>query len=150
MYKNKILQRLHELPVLCAWRLAILIAPKSYHSNIVVCDVTSTQSKYRDCFAADVKSALDDLALTSPEVLRRTQQYIRYIARAEITNRFDYFVRPRLLLLHVDYEHGDVDTLESIRRDIMEAVTLAHLRSERESVQQRTRTLKSDSDYPPA
>jgi hypothetical protein len=128
MYKSKILRRLHELPVIWAWRLAIFLAPKSYHSNIVVCDVTSTQSKYRDCFAADVKSALDDLAVTSPEVLRRAQQYIGYIARAEIVNQFDYFVRPRLLLLGVDYEHRDSDLRTSIRRDIAEAARLAHLR----------------------
>ena len=132
MYKNKILRRLHELPVLCAWRLAIFFAPKSYYSNIVVYDVTSTQSKYRDCFAADVKSALDDLAVTSPEVLRRAQQYIGYIARAEIVNRFDYFVRPRLLLLGVDYEHRDSDLRTSMKRDIAEAVTRAHLQSEEE------------------
>ncbi|SRR6266511_4268443 len=143
---SRILRRLHQLPVIFAWRIAISFAFKSFHRDIVACDVTSTESKYRDCFAADVKSVLDDLALTSPEVLQRAQQYIRYIARAEIDNRFEYFSGPRLLLLHVDYEHGDVDTLESIRRDIMEAVTLAHLRSKRESVQQRTRTLKSDSD----
>lgn len=130
---DKVLRRLHELPVLCAWRLAIWLAPKSYHSNIVICDVTSTQSKYRDCFAADVKSALDDLAVTSPEVLRRTQQYIRYIARAGITNRFDYFVRPRLLLLGVDYENVDGDLRTSIKRDIVEAASLAHLRFQRES-----------------
>jgi hypothetical protein len=133
MYKNKILRRLHELPVLCAWRLAIFLAPKSYHSNIVVCDVTSTQSKYRDCFAADVKAALDDLAVTSPEVLRRAQHYIRYIARAEIINEFDYFIRPRLLLLGVEYEHGDSDLRTSIKRDIAEAARLAHVRFQREA-----------------
>jgi hypothetical protein len=130
---DKVLRRLHELPVLCAWRLAIWLAPKSYHSNIVICDVTSTQSKYRDCFAADVKSALDDLAVASPEVLRRIQQYIRYIARAEITNRFDYFVRPRLLLLGLEYEDGNGDPGISIKRDIIEAASLAHLRFQRES-----------------
>jgi len=94
----------------------------------VICDVTSTESRYRDCFAADVKSALDDLAVISPEVLRRVQQYIGYIARAEIVNQFDYFVRPRLLLLGVDYEHRDSDLRTSIKRDIAEAARLAHLR----------------------
>jgi hypothetical protein len=94
----------------------------------VICDVTSTQSKYRDCFAVDVKSALDDLAVTSPEVLRRAQQYIGYIARADIVNQFDYFVRPRLLLLGVDYEQRDSDRRTSIKCDIAEAARLAHLR----------------------
>ena len=128
MYKNKILRRLHELPVIFAWRLAIFFAVKSFHRNIVICDVTSTESRYRDCFAADVKSALDDLAVISPEVLRRAQQYIGYIARADIVNQFDYFVRPRLLLLYVDYEHRDSDLRTSIKRDIAEAARLAHLR----------------------
>ena len=65
-----------------------------YCENIVICDVTSTQSQYRDRFAADVKSILDDLALTFPELLQRIQKHVRYIARTEISNRFDYFVRP--------------------------------------------------------
>ena len=133
MYKNKILRRLHERPVLCAWRLAIFIAVKTFHRNIVICDVTSTESRYRDCFAADVKSALDDLAVTSPEVLRRAQQYIGYIARPDIVNQFDYFVRPRLLLLGVDYEHRDSDLRTSIKRDIAEAARLAHLRFQKGS-----------------
>jgi hypothetical protein len=98
----------------------------------VVCDVTSTQSKYRDCFAADVKSALDDPAVTSPEVCDEHNSDIHYIARAEIVNRFDYFVRPRLLLLGVDYEHRDSDLRTSMKRDIAEAVTRAHLQSEEE------------------
>jgi hypothetical protein len=93
--------------------------------NIVICDVTSTQSQYRDRFAADVKSILDDLALTSAELLQRTQQPVRYIARTEISNRFDYFVRPRLLPLHVDYRHDRGDLRTAIKRDIIEAGTLA-------------------------
>jgi hypothetical protein len=96
-----------------------------YCENIVICDVTSTQSQYRDRFAADVKSILDDLALTFPELLQRIQQHVRYIARAEISNRFDYFVRPRLLPLHVDYRHDRSDLRTAIKRDIVEAATLA-------------------------
>ena len=98
----------------------------------MVCDVTSTQSKYRHCFAPDVKSALDDLAVTSPEVCDEHNSDIHYIARAEIVNRFDYFVRPKLLLLGVDYEHRDSDVRTPMKRDIAEAVTRAHLRSEEE------------------
>jgi len=128
MYKNKILRRLHELPVVLAWKFLILLARKSYHLNIVICDVTSTQSKFCDRFAADVKAILDDLAHTSPELLQRIQQHVRYIARAEISNRFEYCVRPRLLLLYVDYEHRDSDLRTSIKRDIAEAARLAHLR----------------------
>jgi hypothetical protein len=134
---SKILRRLHQLPVIFLWRIAIFFALKTFHRNIVVCDVTSTESEYRDCFAADVRSVLDDVALTSPELLQRTQQHIYYIARAEITNRFEYFSRPRLLLLYVDYEHGDGDLRNSIKRDIVEAATLAHLRCERESDERR-------------
>jgi len=70
---------------------------------------------------------LDDLALTSPEQLQRIQRHVRYIARAEIDNRFEYFASSKLLLLHVDYEHGDVDTRNSIKRDIVEAATSAHV-----------------------
>ena len=76
---------------------------------------------------------LHDLALTSPEQLQRIQRHIRYIARAEIDNRFEYFASSRLLLLHVDYEHRDVDTRNSVKRNIVEAATSAHLQSERES-----------------
>ena len=125
---RNLLRRLHQLPVILAWRLAILLARKTDHLNIVICDVTSTESKYRDRVAADVKSILDDLALTSPELLQRIQQHVRYIARAEISNRFEYCVRPRLLLLYVDYEHRDSDLRTSIKRDIAEAARLAHLR----------------------
>jgi hypothetical protein len=131
MFGN-LLRRLHQLPVVLAWKFLILLARKSYHLNIVICDVTSTESRYRDCFADDVKSALDDLAVTSPEVLRRAQHYIGYIARADISNRYEYFSSPRLLLLYVDYQHGDVDVRGSLKRDILEVATLAHLRSERD------------------
>ena len=131
MHNSKVLRRLRQLPVICAWRTGILLASKSLYWDIVVCDVTSTQSKYRDRFTADVKSVLDHLALTSPELLHRAQQYVRYIARAEIGNRFEYFSRPRLLLLCVDYQQSNVNAQESIRRDVMDAVTLAHVRSER-------------------
>src|SRR5438876_1961232 len=79
-------------------------------------------------YAADVKAILDDLAHTSPELLQRIQQHVRYIARAEISNRFEYCVRPRLLLLDVDYRHERGDLRTSIKRDIAEAARLAHLR----------------------
>jgi ABC-type uncharacterized transport system YnjBCD ATPase subunit len=127
MSRNKILRRLHQLPAVFLWRIAIFFASKSLHWNIVVCDATGTQSKHRDRFAADVRSALDDLAVTSPELLQRTQQYVHYIARAQISNRFEYFSISRLLLLDVDYESGDVDQRSSIRRDIVEAARLIHL-----------------------
>ena len=125
MHKSKILGRLRQLPVICAWRTGIFFASKSLHWDIVVCDVSSTQSKHRHRFATDVM--LDDLALTSPEQLQRIQRHVRYIARAEIDNRFEYFASSKLLLLHVDYEHGDVDTRNSIKRDIVEAATSAHV-----------------------
>src|SRR5439155_21186378 len=85
------------------------------------------QSKHRNCFASDVKSVLHDLALTSPELLQRSQQYCRYIALAQINNRFEYFSSSGLLLLRVDYESGDTNRRDSIKRDIVEAATLAHL-----------------------
>jgi hypothetical protein len=130
MWTTKVLRGLHQLPVILAWRIAIFIAAKSSHRKIVVCDVTSTESKYRDRFAVDVKSILDDLALTSPELLQRLQKHVRYIARAGIINRFDYFVRPRLLLLHVDYENERSDLRSLIKRDLVEAATLADQRSQ--------------------
>ena len=133
MHKSKMLHRLRQLPVICAWRTGIFFASKSLYRNIVVCDVTSTQSKHRDRFATDVKSVLEDLALTSPEQLQRIQRHIRYIARAEIDNRFEYFASSRLLLLHVDYDRRDVDTRNSIKGDIVEAATSAQVQSERES-----------------
>ena len=132
MYNSKILRRLQQLPVILAWRLAIFFAVKSFHRNIVICDVTSTESRYRDCFAADVKFVLDDLALTCPHVLQRMLQHIHYIARADVSTRYEYFSSPRLLLLYVDYQHGDVDVRSSLKRDILEVATLAHLRSERD------------------
>jgi hypothetical protein len=127
MSKTKILRRLLQLPVIFAWRIGIFFASKSLHWNIVVCDMTSTQSKYGTRFATDVGSVLDDLAVTSPQLLEQTQQYVHYIARVQINNRFEYFSSPRLLLLCVDYENGDVNQRASIRRDIVEAATLAHL-----------------------
>ena len=132
MFGN-LLRWLHQLPVVLAWKFLILLARKSYHLNIVICDVTSTQSKFCDRFAADVKTILDDLAHTSPELLQRIQQHVRYIARAEISNRFEYCVRPRLLLLDVDYRHERGDLRTSIKRDIVEAATLADQRSQRGS-----------------
>ena len=122
-----VLRHLRQLPVIFAWRIGILFASKTLHWNIVVCDVTSTQSKHGDCFARDVGSVLDDFAMTSPQLLQRAQQYVHYIARAEINSRFEYFSSSRLLLLRVDYESGDVNLRNSIRRDIVEATTLAHL-----------------------
>jgi hypothetical protein len=127
MSNNKILRRLRQLPVIFAWRMAILFASRSSHWNIVVCDITSTQSRYRRRFAADVRSVLDDLAVTSPRLLEQTQQYVHNIARAQINNRVEYFSSSRLLLLSVAYENGDVNQRSSIRRDIVEAATLAHL-----------------------
>jgi hypothetical protein len=124
MYAGKILRHVRQLPVILGWRIAIFIACKSSHLNIVVCDVTCTQSKHRDRFVTDVKWVLDDLAVRSPELLQRMQQRIRYIARAEITNRFEYFSSPRLLLVCVDYEHADGDLRNLIKGDIVEA---AHL-----------------------
>ena len=132
MFGN-LLRWLHQLPVVLAWKFLILLARKSYHLNIVICDVTGTQSKFCDRFAADVKAILDDLAHTSPELLQRIQQHVRYIARAEISNRFEYCVRPRLLLLDVDYRHERGDLRTSIKRDIVEAATLADQRSQRGS-----------------
>lgn len=105
-----------------------MLARKTYHLNIIICDVTSTESKYRDRLAADVMSILEDLVLTSPELLHRLQQQVHYIARTEVSNRFDYFVRPRLLLLNVDYRHERGDLQPSIKRDIVEAATLADQR----------------------
>src|SRR6266536_463533 len=132
MFGN-LLRRLHQLPVVLAWKFLILLARKSYHLNIVICDVTSTQSKFCDRFAADVKAILDDLALTSPVLLQRIQQHVRYIARAEISNRFDYFERSSLLLLDVDSRHERGDLRTSIKRDIVEAATLADQRFQRGS-----------------
>ena len=133
MRNSNLLRRLHRLPVILGWKLAILLARKTYHLNIVICDVTSTQSKYRDRLAADIRSILDDLTLTSPELLLRIQQHVRYIARAEISNRFDYFVSPRLLLLDVDYRNERGDLRTSIKRDLVEAATLADQRFQRGS-----------------
>jgi hypothetical protein len=133
MRNSNLLRRLQQLPVILAWKFAILFARKTYHLNIVICDVTSTESKCRDRLAADVKSILDDLALTSPELLQRIQQHVRYIARAQIPNRFDYFAHPRLLLLHVDYPHRRGDLRTSIKRDIIEGATLADQRFQRGS-----------------
>jgi len=102
------LRRLWQLPTTFAWRVAILFASKSSHWNIVVCDVTSTQS-YRRRFTADVRAVLDELATMSPKALQHAQQHVRYIARAQIHSRFEYFSSSKLLLLRVDYESGDVN-----------------------------------------
>jgi hypothetical protein len=124
---RKLVRRLWQLPTIFAWRMAILFASKSSHWNFVVCDITGTESRYRRRFAADVRSVLDELAVTSPQLLERAQRYVHYIARAQINNRFEYFSSSRLLLLRVDYENGDIDQRNSIRRDIVEAATLVHL-----------------------
>jgi hypothetical protein len=120
MRNSNLLRRLQQLPVILAWKFAILFARKTYRLNIVICDVTSAESKCRDRLAADVKSILDDLALTSSELLQRIQQNVRYIARAEISNRFDYLAHPKFLLLHVGYPHQRGDLRTSIKRDIIE------------------------------
>src|SRR5438094_8687707 len=99
-------------------------AVKRFHRNIVICDVTSTESRYRDCFPADVKFVLDDLALTCPHVLQRMLQHIQYIARADVSTRYEYFSSPTLLLRHVDYQHGDVDVRSSLILVILEVATL--------------------------
>ena len=48
---------------------------------------------------------------------------VRYIARAAISIRFDYFVRLRLLPLHVNYGHDRSDLRTAIKRDIVEGAT---------------------------
>ena len=133
MRNSSLLRCLHQLPVVLLWKLAILFARKTHYLNIVICDVTPTESKYSERLAADVTSILDDLALTSPGLLQRIQQHVRYIARAEISNRFEYFVSPRLLLLYVDYRHESGDLRTSIKRDLVEAATLADQRFQRVS-----------------
>jgi hypothetical protein len=133
MRNGNLLRRVQQLSVILTWKLAILFARKTYHLNIVICDVTTTESRYSERLAADVKSILDDLALTSPEVLQRIQQHVRCIARAEISNRFEYFVHPKLLLLYVDYRHERGDLRASIRCDIVEAATLADQRFQQRS-----------------
>jgi hypothetical protein len=128
MWTGNISRQLHQLPVTIAWRIAIVFARKSLHRNITICDVTSTESRYRGRFDADVTSVLDELALTSPEQLQGIQKHIRYIARAEIRNGFEYFARARLLLLNVDYRRDRSDLRTSIKRYIAEAAILADQR----------------------
>jgi hypothetical protein len=65
----------------------------------------------------------------SPFATQRGQAAPTPTAFAEVVS--DYFVRPRLLLLGVDYENRDGDLRTSIKRDIAEAARLAHLRFQR-------------------
>lgn len=126
MQSNSILYRVWQLPVILAWRFAIFLAAKTYRHGFVICDITSTESKYRDSFAADVQTVLDQLAVESPKVLQELRYYVRYVARAQIQNRFDYYSGTKLLLLNIDYETGAARLHARIKRDVLEFLDLAN------------------------
>lgn len=119
---NPLLRRLRSIPSLWGWRLLISIARKASHAGIVVCDVTSTQSKYATAFQRDSGKALARLRTHSQESFQIVHETVDQIVRAEIKTTVQYYSSAKLLLMRVDYVDVDADNSSKIVNHLLELI----------------------------
>lgn len=117
-----------QIPTLLVWGFVIALARKTKRNGMVLCDVTSNQSKNGPRFVVGVASVLEELDQT---LVDRARERIRFIARAEIAGDFEYYSIAKLLLLRINYDltrNGQRHALRSTLNDAITSVVSEPLR----------------------